>query len=132
LTFSPADVQFLFTAPVTRRALLHYKILRSQGSGMVGSAIVTIVLRPGSLSDAWMFFAGTLAVMATLNLHLTGVSLRRESLRAHGRAGLAAVWGPAAVIAAAVLVVGVSIARHWPALVAPDSLDAFAAQAAAL
>ena len=29
-TFQPAEVQFFFTAPVTRRRLLNYKLLRSQ------------------------------------------------------------------------------------------------------
>jgi ABC-2 type transport system permease protein len=116
LTFSRADVQFLFTAPLSRRQLLHYKLLRSQAGAILGSALVTLVFRPRTLSQGWTFFLGTMLVMATVNLHLTGVSLRRESLRVHGTAAVARQWLPLALVIAAVSIVGVAIAFHWAAL----------------
>ena len=116
LTFSRADVQFLFTAPISRRQLLHYKVLRSQAGAILGSALVTLVFRPQTLAQGWTFFAGMLLVMATVNLHLTGVSLRRESLRAHGQAGIFRQWVPLAVMLSAVTIVTASVAFYWPSL----------------
>jgi hypothetical protein len=42
LPFTRADVQFLFTAPITRRQLLHYMLWRSQVAILFGSAIATL------------------------------------------------------------------------------------------
>lgn len=123
LTFSRADIQFLFTAPVSRRQLLHYKIIRSQAGALVGSALVTIVLRPATFAQGWTFFLGMLLVMATVNLHLTGVSLWRESLRAHGRPSRAGQWLPVAAVVGAVLVVAASAAIAWPAIIDLSSRD---------
>ena len=116
LTFSKADVQFLFTAPISRRQLLHYKVLRSQTGAMLGSALVTLVFRPRTFAQGWTFFLGMLLVMATVNLHLTGVSLRRESLRAHGAVALARQWIPLAMILGAVTVVAASVVFYWSSL----------------
>src|SRR5262245_58353631 len=41
LAFTSADVQFLFTAPIARRRLLRYRILRSQIGAFFGSALIT-------------------------------------------------------------------------------------------
>jgi hypothetical protein len=125
LTFSRADVPFLFTAPISRRQLLHYKVLRSQAGAMLGSALVTLVFRPRTLAQGWTFFLGTLLVMATANLHLTGVSLRRESLRAHGAAALARQWIPLAIILGATTIVVASVAFSWSSLSAVSSADEF-------
>jgi hypothetical protein len=128
LTFSRADVQFLFTAPVSRRQLLHYKVFRSQAGAMLGSALVTLVVRPRTLAQGWTFFLGMLLVMATVNLHLTGVSLRRESLRAHGAAGLLRQWVPLAVMLSAVVIVATSVVFYWPSLSTVSSAAEFFAE----
>ncbi|MCK7478231.1 MAG: putative ABC exporter domain-containing protein [Candidatus Moduliflexus flocculans] len=60
LPFSRAEVQFLFTAPVSRRQLVHYKLWRSQFAILFGSAVATLILRPGSLSGGWTLMAGDL------------------------------------------------------------------------
>jgi hypothetical protein len=125
LTFSQADVQFLFTAPISRRELLHYKLVRSQGGALVGSALVTVLFRPATLAEGWTFFLGMLLVMMTVNLHLTGVSLRRESLRAHGTAGVVRQWAPLAIVIGAVSVVIASIASHWAVLLEAASVEDF-------
>ena len=124
LTFSKADVQFLFTAPVSRRQLLHYKVMRSQAGAMLGSALVTLVFRPQTFAQGWTCFLGTLLVMATVNLHLTGVSLRRESLRLRG-ASIARRWLPLALVVGAVMVVVGSIAWSWSSLSTVATADEF-------
>jgi hypothetical protein len=116
LAFSRADVQFLFTAPITRRNLVRYKILRAQLGAVVGSAIMTLLFRPSGLGGSWMFFAGLLIVMATVNLHMTAVSLSRSSLGQHGLQGLARQWLPLAIVVGAVAVLVGTVAVNWPQL----------------
>jgi ABC-2 type transport system permease protein len=48
LTFSQAEVQFLFPAPVSRRWLLIHRMLRSQIGMLFGSVVVAIAARPGA------------------------------------------------------------------------------------
>jgi ABC-2 type transport system permease protein len=128
LTFSRAEVQWLFTAPIARRTILHYKILRSLAGALIGSAIVTLVFRPGRVAAGWTFFLGTIVLMATVNLHLTGIAMRRQSLRAHGRAGWARQWLPLAVVAVAAAALGGAVAAHWPTLIAASGPAALFAE----
>jgi hypothetical protein len=116
LSFSRAEVQFLFTAPVTRRQLVHYKLWRSQVAILFGSAVATLILRPGSLSAGWTLMAGIWVVLMTLRLHLTGVALRRLSLASHGARGVARQWLPLAVVVGAVGVLTKAIIDAWPVL----------------
>jgi hypothetical protein len=116
LTFTPAEVQFLFTAPVRRRTLVIYRVLRSLASNVFLGAIMTLVFRPPSAARGWILFAGTSLVFAILNLHLMGVSLSRASLAAHGWSGLARQWLPVSLVLGVLAVLGVTIASHWAVL----------------
>ena len=116
LAYSRAEVQFLFPAPVTRRQLVHYKLLRSQLAILFSSAIATLFLRPGSLVTSWTLMAGLWVVMMTMRLHLMGVALRRASLGAHGASGLARQWLPLAVVLGAAGVLAAAVVNAWPAL----------------
>jgi len=97
LPFTRPEAQFLFPAPVTRRQLVHYKLWRSQIAILSGSAIATILMRPGSLAGGWTLMAGLWVVLMTVRLHLIGVALRRASLAAHGSSALARHWLPLAL-----------------------------------
>ena len=128
LPFSRAEVQFLFTAPVTRRQLVHYLLWRSQLAILFGSVIVALLLRPRSLTSGWTLLAGIWVVLMTLRLHLIGVGLRRLSVTSHGAAGLARQWLPLAVVLGAVGVLASAVAAVWPSLRGmPDGPSAFAA-----
>jgi hypothetical protein len=116
LAFSRADVQFLFPAPFTRKQLIRYRVLRSQLGALIGSAIMTLFLRPSGAASGWMFFLGVSIVMAVINLHLTGVSLSRESLGTHGLSGLARQWLPAAVVGVSLIVLVGTVGLDWPVL----------------
>ena len=116
LTFSPAEVQFLFTAPVRRRTLVIYRVLRSLAANVFLGAIMTLVFRPPSAARGWTLFVGTSLVFSVLNLHLMGVSLSRASLVAHGWSGLARQWLPVSLVLGVLGVLGVTIATHWAAL----------------
>ena len=90
--------------------------LKSQLAALAGSAFFTLIFRHNSLAGGWSFFIGVALLMNVLNLHFTGVSLGRESLARHGRSGWTRQWLPLAVVAAALAVLVVTVARSWPEL----------------
>jgi ABC-2 type transport system permease protein len=71
LAFSEAEIAFLFPAPVSRRMLIHYRILSSQFRLVFTAIIFTLVFRRGiTVTHA----VGWWVILATLNLHFTGSS----------------------------------------------------------
>jgi hypothetical protein len=71
LAFSEAEIAFLFPAPVSRRMLIHYRILNSQFRLVFTAIIFTLVFRRGiTVTHA----VGWWVILATLNLHFTGSS----------------------------------------------------------
>ena len=75
LTFSEAEVAFLFPAPVSRQTLIHWKLIRSQISILFTTLIFTLVTnRFGRGGLAWIHAAGWWVILSTLNLHLLGSS----------------------------------------------------------
>jgi hypothetical protein len=103
LAFSPAEIQFLFPAPVSRFELLGYKLLRAQRPILLNVLVWTFLLRRGAgvglgtlpyAFSMWVFFS-------TIFLHRLGVALLRATVTQHGRAGLRRAW-PAGVAIAAV------------------------------
>jgi hypothetical protein len=94
LAFTPAEIQFLFPAPVSRAALLGLKLVRAQKLILVNVLVWTFLLRRsggaqlGTLAygiSMWVFFS-------TLFFHRLGVALVRDSMITHGRAGLRRAW----------------------------------------
>lgn len=116
IEFSRPEVQFLFTAPLTRRQLLHYKLLRSQLGLLFGSAIATIFLRPGSFFSGWTFFVGVWLLLSIVRLYGIGVAFSRQSLARHGRSGLARQWLPLAALLGAMAGLAWPLIHAWPAL----------------
>jgi hypothetical protein len=105
LAFSPAEVQFLFPGPLPRRALIGYKLFRSQLIILFNAVIWVFVLRrSGSVLAAPLRFVGTWMLFSNLSLHRLGAALVRTSLVEHGRAGMrrhlpAVILGGAALVA---------------------------------
>lgn len=126
LGFSQAEVNTLFTAPVSRRQLITYRIARTQIGSLLSSAIMTLIFRPGSLAGGWTFFAGYWLVTSVISVHLMGVSLSRASVAEHGRSGLAREWLPMALILAAVVGLAASIAVNWTAIAGAETPGAWA------
>ncbi len=110
LAFTRSDVQYLFTAPISRRRLIRYRLLRAQLGALFGSLIITLVFRPRSLMGGFFVFAGITIIMGAINLYSTGVQLSRAS---HG----ARAWVPRALAGAAVLIVVGTVLGHWNDLV---------------
>ena len=116
LPVTRAEVFFLFTAPVHRRQLIAYKVLRSQVSIVVSAVVLTIFFAPGSPAGALVVFGGLYLVLSIVGLHLTGVMLNLRNTAGRGPARVARQWLPLALVVAATVIVLVAIAADWPRL----------------
>lgn len=82
LTFSEAEVAFLFPAPMTRKMLIHYKLLRSQLGVLFSAFIFSLITRRASMlgGHAVLPAAGWWLILSTLRLHFIGASFWRDYL----------------------------------------------------
>jgi ABC-2 type transport system permease protein len=100
LQFTEAEVQFFFPAPVGRRALLHYKLVRKLLGALATGPLLAIILRRGG--HPLYASVGFFLVFAALSLHSAAASMTRASLAEHGISGLKR-RAPTLVVLAAVL-----------------------------
>lgn len=102
LAFTPAEAHFLFPAPVSRRALLVWKVLRAQGTIMLSTVLWVALLRGGGGSAGWMRAASLWALFSTMHLHRLGVQLAHVQARERTRRDRPArpvVWAVLALLA---------------------------------
>ena len=121
LNFTPADIQFLFPAPLRRKDVLQYKVIRSLVPILISSAIMTIFFRRGNLADSWMFFAGMSLIFMAINLYTMGVSLSRGS-----RSALR--WLLPILAAGATIVLAATVMLDWGTLTSLSSPTAILAE----
>ena len=76
LAFSESEIAFLFPAPVSRRMLVHYRLLGAQFGIFLTALIFTLVFGRGRGfgAHAWYQFIGWWLILALINLHFTGTS----------------------------------------------------------
>lgn len=76
LQFSESEIAFLFPAPVSRRMLVHYRLLSAQLGIAFTALIFTVVFGRGrGFGDhTWYQFIGWWLVLAMVNLHFTATS----------------------------------------------------------
>ncbi len=85
LAFTEAEVAFLFPAPVSRRALIHLKLLRSQLAILFTVLILTLFTGRWLVDGhAWMRMLGWWVILSTLGLHFLGASFARTLLLERG------------------------------------------------
>jgi ABC-2 type transport system permease protein len=117
LAFTPAEVQFLFPAPVSRRGLVHYKLLRAQLFILVNTVIWSVLLRGGGTElSAWLRAAALWMLFSTLYLHRLGAALSTASAVGHGAAGRRRHALPIAVFSAGFIAVAYGFALEAPLL----------------
>ena len=85
LAFTEAEVTFLFPAPIGRRTLLHFKLLKSQ-AGILFTTLLMAFLsnRFGQSGPAVFHLLGWWMALSTLNLHSLGASFVRTRLLDRG------------------------------------------------
>jgi ABC-2 type transport system permease protein len=85
LVFTEAEVAFLFPAPVSRRVLIHFKLLRSQFAIFFTVLLFTLITwRLFTNRHAWMHMLGWWVILSTLGLHFLGASFARTLLMERG------------------------------------------------
>lgn len=88
LAFTPAEVQFLFPAPISRRGLIHAKLLRMQLAILLNTFVFTVIFRGDATSlVSWQRATGWWLLFSTLAMHRLGASMVRSAAIEHGRAG---------------------------------------------
>jgi ABC-2 type transport system permease protein len=89
LAFTPAEVTFLFSAPVSRRELIQYKLLRNQLLILFNALLWTLILSHERFgASPWLRAISIWVLLTTLSFHRLGASFVRTSLLEHGRSGL--------------------------------------------
>ncbi|MBL0940998.1 MAG: hypothetical protein IBJ03_19090 [Gemmatimonadaceae bacterium] len=88
LAFTPAEVQFLFPAPITRRELVHAKLLRMQLAILVNTLVFSVIFRGNAANFVtWERAIGWWLLFSTLALHRLGASIVRSGAMDHGSEG---------------------------------------------
>jgi ABC-2 type transport system permease protein len=89
LSFTPAEVTFLFSGPVARRGLVQYKLLRNQLLILFNSLLWTLILaRERFGTSPWLRAISIWVLLTTISFHRLGASFVRTSLLEHGRFAL--------------------------------------------
>jgi hypothetical protein len=83
LTFTEAEVAFLFPAPMTRRQLIHYKLVRSQLRIFFSALLLTLFSRRFG-GNPLIHAVGWWLILSTMSLHFLGASFARTLLLDHG------------------------------------------------
>ena len=94
LDFTETEIAFLFPAPLRRRDILLYKIVRAQPQALFSALIMTVL--------GWWrngLFVGVWAAISVLGVYFTLVSLGRARLRLMHIGFLARLAGVAAIMA---------------------------------
>ncbi len=88
LAFAPAEVQFLFPAPVSRHALVHAKLVRIQLAILLNTIIFSVLLRGGGGSaQSWRRGLALWVGFSVFALHRLGAAIVRANAIEHARPG---------------------------------------------
>ena len=111
ITFTEAEIAFLFPAPLRRSTLVMLRLVKSQIALLLFSAFMTLITGRFRLgAEAWLRVGGWWIILNTLNMHRVGASFALQRLRERGMAD----WKRrlAVVLALAGLVVLVEFTRR--------------------
>jgi hypothetical protein len=124
LAFTPAEVTFLFSGPVSRRGLIQFKLLRSQLLILFNALLWTLILSRERFGvSAWLRAVSIWMVLTTLSFHRLGASFVRTSLSEHGRLGLRHRVVSLVVLGAVLIALTWSIADALPQIAAAGADD---------
>jgi hypothetical protein len=80
LVFTEAEIQFLFAAPVTRRQLVQFRLVKAILAAGLVAVFLTLVFGRASAGSAAAVGLGAWVVLSTLELHAIGASFARARL----------------------------------------------------
>jgi hypothetical protein len=116
LAFSPAEMQFLFPAPIRRRDLVLYRVLSTQFALLLSATFVALILRRGSAGlPAPLRIVGLWVLFSTLFLHQMAVTLVRTGAAERG-SGLRRNAPAIVVVGTAIVLLVVSVGRAVPSV----------------
>ena len=130
LAFTPAEVTFLFSGPVTRRGLIQFKLLHSQLLILFNALLWTLILSRERFGvSSWLRVISIWVLLTTVSLHRLGASFVRTSLYEHGRLGARHRIVSLVVLGLVLIALTWSVADALPAIVAArgENLRAFMA-----
>lgn len=115
LTFTQAEVQLLFPAPITRRELVELKLFQAQ-LAIILSTIVWVILLGRHDEGALQSGIALWILFTTMHLHRVGASLVRTSTSGHGVAGARHNRWTLIVLGLVAAAIGWSVVTALPAL----------------
>lgn len=117
LAFTPAEVSFLFSGPVSRRGLIQFKLLHSQLLILFNALLWTLILSRERFGvSPWLRVVSIWILLTTLSFHRLGASFVRTSLAQHGRLGARHRAVSLAVLGVVLIALTWSIADALPAV----------------
>jgi ABC-2 type transport system permease protein len=124
LAFTPAEVTFLFSGPVSRSGLIQFKLLRSQVLILFNALLWTLILSRERFGvSSWLRAISIWVLLTTLSFHRLGASFVRTSLAEHGRLGLRHRVVSLTVLGAVLIALVWSVQDALPDLRAAQSED---------
>ena len=122
LAFSPAEVSFLFSGPVSRRGLIQFKLLRTQLLILFNALLWTLILSRERFGvSPWLRVISIWVLLTTVSFHRLGASFVRTSLAEHGRLGLRHRVVSLVVLGVVLITLTWSIAEALPHLAGADA-----------
>jgi ABC-2 type transport system permease protein len=126
LAFSLAETSFLFPAPLSRRAIIGYKLFRAQLAILINAFIFIFLLRRGvgflpsgyRAASLWMLFT-------TLNFHRIGAALVRTSWLEHRWHAFRRNLIPTLVLLVMTAGVLATAMEAWPEIIRTYRADGF-------
>src|SRR5262249_56929391 len=109
-----AEMAFLFPAPVTRRALIVHRLMRSQIGLLFTAVISSLVFSTSAWPGRLRFTVAMWIVLTSARVYFTGVTLTRTRLLSASAGERRIAWIPAAVVTAAAAIVGYALVRAFP------------------
>jgi hypothetical protein len=129
-TFQLAETDFLFTAPLTRRQVIQFRLLRSQLPLFLSALFSVLLFSRGHVNAALPLKVAALWLLyLTLQLHYAGAALLRGSLAQQGMTGVRRKLVTLAGLAAVATAVWWGLREAVPEIVAAWSVDSDAGAA---
>ena len=129
-TFQLAETDFLFTAPLTRRQVIQFRLLRTQLPLLMSALFSVLLFSRGHVNAALPLKVAALWLLyLTLQLHYAGAALLRGSLAQQGMTGVRRKLVTLAGLAAVAAAVWWGLREAVPEIVAVWSVDSAAGAA---